>query len=194
MKRPLLIISISYIIGILIGVYLKQSIPLLIIISTIITLSLMFKIKKDRKILIYIIIILICIISASYKTICLNEKYNNIYNKLDEQAIKIVGTVCGQIAESDYYYSVNVNNIKQLKDGKIVDKQLYKGIKLILYIKKNNNKDLSKILEYGNELLIYGTYSEPEDARNYKGFSYKEYLKLKEFQGQLQLRKKRTLK
>ncbi len=194
MKRPLLIISISYIIGILIGVYLKQSIPLLIIISTIITLSLMFKIKKDRKILIYIIIILICIIVASYKTICLNEKYNNIYNKLDEQTIKIVGTVCGQIAESDYYYSVNVNNIKQLKDGKIVDEQLYKGIKLILYIKKNNNKDLSKILEYGNQLLIYGTYSEPEGARNYKGFSYKEYLKTKGISGSITVEEEKNIK
>ena len=34
-----------------------------------------------------------------------------------------------------------------------------------------------KKLAYGNKIIFTGKYEEPADRRNYKGFSYKEYLK-----------------
>ncbi len=51
-----------------------------------------------------------------------------------------------------------------------------KGKKLILYTKNNN-------IKYGMKVRIYGTYSEPEDARNYKGLSYKKLYQAKKIYG-----------
>ena len=44
-----------------------------------------------------------------------------------------------------------------------------------------------KNLEYGEILEIQGNFSEPSEARNYKGFNYKEYLKTLKIYGTIRV-------
>ena len=164
MKRPLLIVTISYILGIIIGVYFKQSI-LLILLAGIIGIV-FWKIIKKKKIVIIAICIVPCLLSCQ-QTNNLNNKYNKMY-KLDNENIAITGTVCSQIKETDYKYSVNI---------KIENK-----LKLTVYIDKKEN--VSK-LEYGNKISVTGTYKKPTEKRNYKGYDYMKYLKTKKICGSL---------
>ena len=158
MKRPLLIVTISYILGIIIGVYFQQSI--LFILLTGITGIVFWKIIKKKKIVIIAICIVPCLLSCQ-QTNNLNNKYNKMY-KLADENITITGTVCSQIKETDYKYSVNI--------------KLENKLKLTVYIDKREN--VSK-LEYGNKISVTGTYKKPTEKRNYKGYDYMKYLKTK---------------
>lgn len=61
----------------------------------------------------------------------------------------------------------------KLKTGK------YKGKKFYLSVKKNKNGKL----KYGDLIEADGEYIIPSEARNYKGFDYREYLKSKKIYG-----------
>lgn len=154
MKRPLLVVAISYIVGIIIGVYLKIGIPFILL------LLLMLSIIKRKNWKIFIIIAVTIIISSIH-VIYLNSKYQKIYEYSKYENVKLVGTVCSQIEETDYKYIIHV--------------KLDRNIKLILQVEKDE-KELKK-LAYGNKIIFNGKYEEPADRKNYKGFSYKEYLK-----------------
>lgn len=164
MKRPLLIVTISYILGIIIGVYFKQSI--LFILLAVITGSVFWKIVKKKKIIVIAICIVLCLLSC-LQTNNLNNKYSKMYN-LDNESIAITGTVCSQIKETDYKYSTNI--------------KLENKLKLTVYIDKK--EDASK-LEYGNKISVIGTYKKPTESRNYKGYDYMKYLKTKKICGSL---------
>ena len=164
MKRPLLIVTISYILGIIIGVYFQQSI--LFILLTGITGIVFWKIIKKKKSVIIAICIVPCLLSCE-QTNNLNNKYNKMY-KLADENITITGTVCSQIKETDYKYSVNI--------------KLENKLKLTVYIDKREN--VSK-LEYGNKISVTGTYKKPTEKRNYKGYDYMKYLKTKKICGSL---------
>lgn len=164
MKRPLLIVTISYILGIIIGVYFKQSI-LFILLAGIIGIV-FWKIIKMKKIIIIAICIVPCLLSC-LQINNLNNKYSKMYN-LDNESIAITGTVCSQIKETDYKYSTNI--------------KLENKLKLTVYIDKK--EDVSK-LEYGNKISVIGTYKKPTESRNYKGYDYMKYLKTKKICGSL---------
>lgn len=164
MQRPLLIVAISYIIGIVIGVYFRMSIPFILIILIINCIII------NKKYLKVIIIIIITIIISSTETIYLNNRYENINENLNAKSIKLIGTICSQIEETDYKYIVTIKTEKR-----------YKNVKMIIYFNKDK-VELEK-LTYGNEIVITGKYNEPDGRRNYKGFNYKEYLKTKEIYG-----------
>ena len=59
----------------------------------------------------------------------------------------------------------------------------YKKKKFYLYVKKNEKEKL----KYGDLIEINGEYEEPSEARNYKGFNYKEYLKTKKIYGSIKV-------
>ena len=164
MKRPLLIVTISYILGIIIGVYFKQSILFILLAG--ITGSAFWKIIKKKKIIIITICIVPCLLSC-LQINNLNNKYNKMY-KLDDENIAITGIVCSQIKETDYKYSTNI--------------KLENKLKLTVYIDKK--EDVSK-LEYGNKISVVGTYKMPTGKRNYKGYDYMKYLKTKKICGSL---------
>lgn len=164
MKRPLLIVTISYILGIIIGVYFKQSI-LFILLAGIIGIV-FWKIVKKKKIIVIAICIVPCLLSC-LQINNLNNKYNKMY-KLDDENIEIIGTVCSQIKETDYKYSTNI--------------KLENKLKLTIYTDKK--EDVSK-LEYGNKISVIGTYKKPTESRNYKGYDYMKYLKTKKICGSL---------
>ena len=89
MKRPLLIVTISYILWIIIGLYFKQS--LLLILLAGITGIVFWKIIKKKKIVIIAICIVPCLLSCQ-QTNNLNNKYNKIYKLMkDNDYINIMG-------------------------------------------------------------------------------------------------------
>lgn len=162
MKRPLLIAAIAYINGILIGVYLSKSIPLFVILSIIVSLITSFKKNTYRNaICMYLIVMCISSIYVYNK----NLNYESKYKKYDNKNISIEGTIISDIEEKEYNYTF----IIRTKDG---------------YFLVNLKKNKEKIsLEYGDKLQISGEYQEPNRARNYKGFDYKNYLKINKIYG-----------
>lgn len=176
-RRPILIVAIGFLIGIIYGLYFKISIAFAFIIIYIFYLLFKLNIRFTRiKILRYLkvllklkIVIIIClsaIISNTY-LICLNYKYNKIYENLPN-TIKGEAVIIGDKIEKEYNYTYTI----KMKSGN------YKNKRFILSIKKDENK-----LEYGDLIEIEGEYILPTEKRNYKGFNYREYLKTKKIFG-----------
>ena len=171
-KRKISTITIGYIIGILWGLYCKNTIVLFyLFLFTIYLLLKIFKQSKREafKLLsfkrysryikvvftkkVIILIIITSIISNSFILIQ-NKNYENIYRDLKEEKVEIQGKIIS------------------------VEKEKYK---LKITSNKHKNKFLylrcKEKLEYGNEVKIYGKYEIPNQSRNYKGFDYRNYLK-----------------
>ena len=171
MNRPIFIVVIGYIIGIIWGLYLKISIVpfyiLLISIYIIIHKSYSkkrFKIFKIKRYFRYIKLIfkvntiIVIIISSFISNIIIKyqeKKYDNLFK--DKQELKFTAIIISNKQEKDYY-----NRYKIKTDS---------NINLYINIDKNKN------LEYGDKIEIKGEFKEPQSARNYKGFDYKQYLK-----------------
>lgn len=166
MKRPLFIIAISLILGILLGEYLNFSILLLFVIAEFVV-----SLVKNKKITCITAISCIVIMLTNSYVMKLNNEYKNLYR---EENLEVKGTVCSQISETDYFWRVTV---------KINSPPKYKNTKLLAYIKK---KSISKEdLKFGNQLIFNGEYKKPEVARNYKGYDYQKVLKTKGLYGSL---------
>ena len=191
----MLIITVSYIIGILLGLYLKINMAPFIIKSTIVAiviLSIIFviilrknimiiteKIKSNKCnlkkikniIIISIIPMVVSCIVMQYK----ESKYAKFQSNIS-QDIKFIGTVIEEEKESEYYnnYIVKINNINE--------KENYRNICLLIKIKKNKNIE-NKKLKYGDLIFISGLFEHATTRRNYKGFDYSQYLKTKNIYG-----------
>ena len=195
MKRPILIATIGYIIGIIVGLYLKISIVLFYIPIAVIY----FLIKKNQKrneklklfstkrylryIKIYInsnvlLIIIISSIISNSITISEKKKYEVMYKELSNtENIKLVATVISNKEEKEYYNKYKV-------------KTKYKNKNLRFYITVNKNKDI----KYGDKIKLSGNYIQPESQRNYKGFDYSEYLKQLKIYGTIKCKNIEILK
>ena len=170
MNRPILIVVIGYIIGIIWGLYLKISIvPFYIFLITIyIIINLPYSKKKFKifsikryfryiKLILKINIILTIIISSLISNLIIvyyENKYKNFYE--DGQEIELIAVVVSNKQEKEYY-----------------DRYKIKYNEKYLYI----NVDKKQSLCYGDKIYIKGKFQEPTQARNYKGFDYKQYLK-----------------
>lgn len=191
----MLIITVSYIIGILLWLYLKINMAPFIIKSTIVAiviLSIIFviilrknimiiteKIKSNKCnlkkikniIIISIIPMVVSCIVMQYK----ESKYAKFQSNIS-QDIKFIGTVIEEEKESEYYnnYIVKINNINE--------KENYRNICLLIKIKKNKNTE-NKKLKYGDMIFISGLFEHATTRRNYKGFDYSQYLKTKNIYG-----------
>lgn len=174
MNRPILVIVIGYIIGIIWGLYLKISIVFLYItiLLTFIIYQLLQKNKNKFKLfstkryiryikLIFKFNIIFTIILSSFISNLILNKFNRKYETLykNEENLEIDAIIVSNKTEKEYYnrYKVKVINSK------------YKNTQLYITTKEN--------LKYGEIINIKGKYIEPEKARNYGGFNYKQYLK-----------------
>ena len=188
MKRPILIIAIGYIIGILGGLYLEKSMVLFL--SYIAIIILIIKRKKKWKIERYkryiklyinnnaIIILIITAIISSLLIYQKEKEYRNIQNELCKtEDIVIKGKIKRGAKTKEYgkIYKVQIEEITQ--NGKEIKAQ-----KKNIYIQENKTKIK---LQYGDIIEVKGKYEEPESRRNYKGFDYKLYLKTKNILGTL---------
>lgn len=127
-------------------------------------------ITKNKK----IIVILIClIISIGYVSILENK-----YSKISDMPIKEMVTIISDIQEKEY---------KKVCIAKIVRNNK----KILINIKMS--QDIPSI-KYGDSLYIEGEFKKPEEARNYKGYNYKQYLKTKKIIGTVELGKVKILK
>ena len=102
------------------------------------------------------VIVLIIISSIISNSIVLiqNNKYEKIYKNSEGREIKINGKIVEILNEK---YKVKIISKK--------NKSIY------IYLQSKEK------LEFGDEVIIYGKYELPNQARNYKGFDYREYLK-----------------
>ena len=187
MNRPILIIVIGYIIGIIWGIYFEISILpfyfFLILIYSIIKLP--YKKRKFRilaikryfryiKIILKINIIITIIISSFISNTIikiLENKYENLYSENKELNIKAI--VVSNRQAKDYYDRYKV---------KVIDEK-YKHTNLYINVSKKNQ------LEYGDKIILIGEFKEPDSARNYKGFNYKQYLKTQKIYGTVKTKK-----
>lgn len=162
MKRPILIATIGYILGIIWELYFKISIVPFYILSLIIFSIFNKKILKCKQI---IILILIFFSISNIQVKQLNKKYDTLYNNLEE--IKVIGTIVSEPQKKEYktVYKIKVETIN--KDKK------YKNTYLFLNIKNSSKQEI----KYGDKIIFNGIFSKPQTQRNYKGFDYKEYLK-----------------
>lgn len=185
MNRPIFIVVIGYIIGIIWGLYLKISIVpfcfLLVIFYIIIRLPYnkkkfrIFSIKRYFryiKLIVKMNVILIIIISSLISNIIIkfyNNKYENLYKDIEN--IEITGIIVSNKIEKEYYdrYKIKVN------EGKFKNTYLY------------INVTSKEILEYGDKIAVKGEFIEPAKARNYKGFNYKQYLKTLKIYGTVKI-------
>jgi len=168
LKRPILIITIGFIIGIIMGLYLNIA-PFLFLISMILVFILKFiRIKSNKKYirLLYLFIknniILLILVSSFLSSIYIiysNKKYEKIYNYFNKT--EIVSTIVSNKKETEY------------KNTYIIKLEDYNKIKLILRVAKNKNIELN----YADKVKIKGEYILSEQDRNYGGFNYREYLK-----------------
>ena len=190
-KRPILVIVIGYILGILMGLYFKYSIVLLYFLITIIyylckrhksinNQKRKFKLISFKRYFRYVkllfsqkVILLIIISSVISNTMVIikNTNFEELYIK--EQGLTIKGIVVSDKTEKEYSdtYKIKVNKCDEVLKYK--NKYLY--IKI--------GKKLKVTLDYGDEIIIKGKYIEPNTKRNYGGFDYKQYLKTNNIYG-----------
>ena len=168
-------VLIAYIIGIICGIYIKNIALLLVIVSIIIVISRLRKLKRYLKIIISkkIIVIMIIIFTISYTYVSICEKsFKDKYKNIEE--ITAVATIVGNPKEKEYKttYKIKVESVNGNRE--------YKNTYLQLEIKKANDGITYK---YGQKLLIAGTFKEADGKRNNSGFDYKEYLKINKMHG-----------
>lgn len=185
MKRPIFIITLGFLTGIILGLYLNIA-PFLFLVLTLVILILKIIIIRNNNKYIKILkvflkndIILLALISAFLSSIYLdycNKKYEKIYNNFNKT--EIIATVVSNKKESEY------------KNNYEIKLEEYIGIKLILRISKS--KDIN--LNYADKIKVKGEYILPEQSRNYGGFNYKEHLRTEGIYGIFEADKIEVLK
>lgn len=172
LKRPILIILLGYIIGIIIGLYCKISIALFILSVLFLGITFKFRVLRTNIIEKYykifhikqaVIVFIISMLISGLITVKENYSYENKYNNIEEAEFIAIVESSPKIKKYYTQYKVKVESVN--KDKK------YKNTYVYLNLKNNPN------IEYGSIIHFNGEFIEPEVQRNYKGFSYKEYLK-----------------
>ena len=179
-KRPIVVIVIGYIIGIIWGLYFEFSIVLLYILITFLyVLKICFRSKKHKKFQIlssyryirYIkliltkqVIVLIIISSIISNTILIfqENQYKNLY---PEESIMVEGIIISNQEEREYKNRYKVNVLTVNSSNKYHFTQIYIDVK----------KDVQ--LEYGDKVILQGEFRKGNEQRNTGGFDYQLYLK-----------------
>lgn len=192
MNRPIVIILIGYIIGIIWGLYLKISIVFLYVFLIIIYKIINKKYKKKEfkilsikryfryiKLVFKIDVILVIIISSLISNLIVkqqNQKYENVYKNIKE--IEITGKIISNKIEKEYSnrYKIKVINGK------------YKNTRLYIDVNKKTE------IEFGDTVILAGEFKEPQTASNYKGFNYKKYLKTIKIYGTIKVENIKIIK
>lgn len=182
--RPILIAIIGYIIGILWELYLK-SVALFIFILILIVFSLIvmrknLMVRRYIKVLIpfkYFMIFSVFTIFAIFYIKLMNNKYENLYSEFQSSESIFIGTIVSDKKEYNYRdaYIVKVDYAYKENLQKKVN------TKVIVKLEKNKNNNLN----YGDKVVFKGEYKIAEDRTNYKGYSYREYLKSKSIYGEI---------
>ena len=184
-NRPIVAITIGYIIGIILGLYCKISIVFLYLLFFIIYLILKlnkkinskeFKLISFRRYFRYVkiiftknVIILIVFSSICSNTIVLyqNIKYKYISDNFDNNEIHLKVEICSDQKENKY---------NKIYVAKIIDDNLALKNKKI-YLNINKNKNIKCDLNYGDKISVTGIFSKAKSRTNFRAFDYNNYLK-----------------
>ncbi len=181
MKRPILILTLGFIAGIIGGLYLN--IVLFILVGILVCLLQYIIRAKIRllKILITkeaIILFYISLLIGNIYVAHLENSYKKVYNSLEE--VEIIGTIISEKEEKEY------NDVYKIKVEKINEKKV-KNKNFLLSIKKDKSK---APIKYGDKIYTQGEYIKPEEKRNYRGFDYSRYLKTINIYGTIKVKNK----
>lgn len=181
-KRPLVVAAIGYIIGIILGLYLKTNMALLYFIIAVIAIYFLMTPRKVKKLNIYsprryiryfkilitksTLFLFMIFLFISYLIIQIKEKeYADVYEM--EGNVKVQGIIVSEKIKKDYYsrYIIKVENLK-------------------FYLQVDENENL----EYGDYVEVNAEYVKPEPQENYGGYSYQNYLKSQNIYGTLKVK------
>ena len=167
MKRPILVITIGFILGIILGLYIKN-IAFLFLVYLILIITKNIKIKKISRLInvFFPHALVIAVIISSLVGYMYIKTTEYIFEQLySSNSSQYIGTVMNEGVEKEYYYRYKVR-IENLK---------YKNFYVFLDINKNQKKTI----KFGEKIAFCGEKRIPNVSRNYKGFNYREYLKSK---------------
>lgn len=171
LKRPLCVVAVFYIIGIIMGLYLKISIVFLVLVAFIGSICFYIISKKIK----YVLVILVIFLGAiSIKIVDIS--FENMYNLVQEDEIYHIKAIVVSDINKKEYKDVYKIEIKEIDGNKEFD-----GSKWLLNY-KNSTK---KILEFGDLIEFNGNIEIPFTARNYMGFDYQRYLKSQKIYGNI---------
>lgn len=178
MKRPIVIITLCYIISIIWGIYLKKYIPFFYLTWGIFLIFFFIKKRKLQK------FIIVCAIFTCISTSIIKAIDNKFYTfNIENSEINAIAIIEEIKPESEYYYNyiikvINLNNKKS-------------NMKMYLMIRKNKE---NKQLKYADLIQVYGSFEKGEVQRNYKGFSQFDYLKYQNVYGFIKGEKTKVIK
>lgn len=123
-----------------------------------------------------LIIILICL--GGIYNIFLIFSFDNKYPEECElnAVVKVVNQKTEKERSNSYIVKIVQSNIEKARNTKI-----------IIYTSKNTD------LKYGDIIHISGDFSKGDDARNYKGFSYRNYLRQSKIHGSMYVKNVKLL-
>ncbi len=195
-KRPILVVAIGYLIGILMGLYFKFSIVLFyfpIVTSYFFIKKLKINSNKKQfklisfyryfryiKLILNLKVISIIFISSiiSNSIVLLqNKKYDSLYS--DKQTLSLEGIIIGNKQEKEYK-DVYLVKVKMCNESKKYENT---------YLYLNINKQSKECLSYGDKVILQGEFIEPDSQRNKGGYDYKQYLKTKKVYGSVNVKK-----
>ena len=142
------------------------------------------EVRRYLKVLIpfkYFMTFSIFVIFAIFYIKLMNNRYENLYREFQSSESIFIGTIVSDKKEYNYRdaYIIKVDyvykeNLKEKVNTKVIAK-----------LEKNKDNNLN----YGDKVIFKGEYRTAEDRTNYKGYSYREYLKSKSIYGEIQRRR-----
>ena len=186
MKRPLLVVTIGYVIGIVWGLYCSCSIAFLYVIFILFYILSKNSFNPQKKLKLFSIkrylryikiflkfnVIAVLIITSMISNIIIqkqNNRYNYLYKEIEN--VNLTGIIISNAKKKEN------TNIYKIKVEKINNNLKFKNTYLLLQLKNNLT------VEYGDKVKIKGKFEEPSIQRNYEGFNYKEFLKTQKIFG-----------
>lgn len=177
-KRPLCIATVCYIIGIIMGLYLKISIVFLLCFFTL-TILLICSVFHKKNLIIFFIIILCGHFSIQF----LDRSYEKEYQFFKEgKEYEIEGVIVSEPIEEEYKIVCEVE-IRQINGDTI-----HSGKRWLLNVKKKKDNQLQhhdEQIQFGDLIAFNGSIEIPSKARNNMGFDYQKYLKVQKIYGTL---------
>lgn len=172
MNRPVLVATLGMIIGILGGLYLRLSaVPLFVFMIFFIYFFFNKNWLRYLKTFFSMQMIIILFCSAVLSFVYTRYKNNEFLSIIPRETNELIGVIKSEVEEKKYTYCYTVQ-IKEL--------QSKRNIRFRLYVKKKKG---AKAFEYGDVITLNGEIELPEEARNYGGFSQRDYYKSKGIYG-----------
>lgn len=164
MKRKILFITITYIIGILWGLYFNINIVLFLCMIIVIIILLL-----KRKF--FMVVLLVVVLISEFRSNSIKKIYDNVYFENDQ--VIVTGEVIKKYENNDSNYEKYLIKISTI-DGK----RDYKNFHLYMYMQDKNES-----LIVGEFIKVEGTFYEGNESRNFNGFNYNEYLRTEKIIG-----------